>query len=148
MEKMAKTEDISVIAEWLKVIAEKEAEQVPFKFDKEGRLEVKVDRAGGGGGGGGLTRIETDALVNLESKAATEETQQSVLAAVQGLGGSTYNFIQSDEGATYEYYGFASSTGWRIKRMTVATEVWKIAEGEGDYDTAFADKANKTYNYV
>jgi hypothetical protein len=103
-----------------------------FKFSKEGALIVEPTRVGQGGGG-----ADTSLL-------ATEETLQAVLAS----SGSSYNFVQSEEGATYEYYGFASSTGWRIKRMTVATGIWKVAEGTGDYDTAWADRASKTYIYA
>jgi hypothetical protein len=61
---------------------------------------------------------------------------------------SSCNFIQSEEDAIYKYYGFASSTGWQIKRKTLATGIWKVASGEGDYDAAWADKENKIYGYV
>ena len=60
----------------------------------------------------------------------------------------TYNYIQSEEGATYKYYGFASSTGWQLKRKTLATGVWNIASGLGSYAAAWADKENKDYGYV
>jgi hypothetical protein len=59
-----------------------------------------------------------------------------------------YSYIQSDEDATYKYYGYASSDGWQIKRKTLATGVWKVAVGTGDYDTAWADRASKTYSYT
>lgn len=64
------------------------------------------------------------------------------------IGTSSYNYIQKDEGATYVYYGYASSTGWKIKRKTVATGVWEQAIGTGDYDTNWADRALKTYSYA
>jgi hypothetical protein len=73
--------------------------------------------------------------------AATEETLQAVLAA----SGSAYNYIQKEEGATYTYYGFASSTGWKIKRKTIATSVWQYASGTGSYDTAWTNRATQSY---
>jgi hypothetical protein len=81
---------------------------------------------------------------------ATEETLQAVLAAT---GGTTYNYIQSEEGATYKYYGYSSSTGWQIKRKTLASGVWEIASGlftgsYSTYDLAWADKAIITFNYA
>jgi len=59
-----------------------------------------------------------------------------------------YSYIQSEEDATYKYYGFASSSGWQIKRKTLASGVWMVAVGTGDYAAAWADKANKSYGYV
>jgi hypothetical protein len=75
---------------------------------------------------------------------ATEETLQAVLSAT---GGSTYTYIQSAATVTYKYYGYYSSTGWQIKRKTLASGVWEKASGLGDYDTAWADRANKSYSY-
>jgi hypothetical protein len=63
-------------------------------------------------------------------------------------GPNDYNYIQSDEDATYKYYGYMSSGGWRIKRKTLATNVWEVSTGLGDYDTAWADRDNKTYSYI
>lgn len=76
---------------------------------------------------------------------ATEETLQAILAA---SGGSTFTFIQSAEDVTYKYYGYTDGTNWKIKRKTLSTGVWKVANGVGDYDTAWADRAGKTYNYT
>jgi hypothetical protein len=53
----------------------------------------------------------------------------------------------SEETATYKYYGFANSAGWKIKRKTLATEVWEVASGTGDFDTAWTDRATQTYDY-
>lgn len=96
------------------------------------------------GDGAGVKRVS---IYNngVQINAATEETLQAVLAA---SGGSVYNYIQTSEEATYTYYGYASSTGWKIKRETNATGIFKQAEGTGDYDTAFADRANKNYQYA
>lgn len=82
MSKCARTEDIAILAEYLQKIIDKASpEQPEFEFTKEGRLKVAVDRVGGGGGIG-LTKIETDALINLENKDfATEETLQSIVPA-------------------------------------------------------------------
>jgi hypothetical protein len=80
----------------------------------------------------------------VQANVATEETLQAVLAAT---GGSTYTYIQSATTALYKYYGYYSATGWQIKRKTLATGVWQKATGLGDYDTAWADRANKTYSY-
>jgi hypothetical protein len=63
--KLGTSMDLEVIAEWLKVIAEKQYPEFPeLKFNKDGRLKVEVDRAGGGGGGG-LTSIETGYLASM-----------------------------------------------------------------------------------
>lgn len=81
---------------------------------------------------------------------ATEETLQALLDA---SGGTSYNYIQSETGATYKYYGFSNLTGWQIKRKTLATGVWEIAyelftETYADFDAAWADRASITYNYA
>lgn len=89
------------------------------------------------------TKVGLDNLLDEQVNPATEETLQAVLAA---SGGVTYNYIQKDEGATYIYYGFASSTGWKFKRKTVANGIWQIASGLGDYNTEWPNRASKTYN--
>lgn len=83
-------------------------------------------------------------LDTLNGKVSTAVKQDDIIEAVSG----SYNYIQSDEGATYKYYGYASSTGWQFKRKTLATGVWMIARGIGDYDTAWADRVGKSYAYV
>lgn len=76
MEKCARTEDIAILAEYLQNIIDKPNPEFPeLSFTKDGRLKVEVDRIGGGGGGMGLTKIETDALINLESKVSTSDNQ-------------------------------------------------------------------------
>ena len=75
----------------------------------------------------------------------TEEKQDDIIIAVNVISDITpYNYIQSETTSTYKYYGYASSTGWKIKRKTIATGIWMVASGTGDYDTAWADRANKT----
>jgi hypothetical protein len=61
--KVAQSEDISVLVDWVKLLVEKEVEEVPFDFDSKGRLKVKVDKVGGGGGG--MTQDETEALISI-----------------------------------------------------------------------------------
>lgn len=100
---------------------------------------------GGGTTGGGLTKSE---LIN--AGLATEATLQAVLAA---SGGAVYNFILSETGATYKYYGFTSSTGYRVKRKTLSTGVWEVSTGTyptpyADFDAAWTARASLTYAYV
>lgn len=71
--KLGTSLDLAVLAEWLKVIAEKPYPEFPeLKFNKDGRLKVEVDRAGGGGGGG-LTSIETNYLKEIAENTADIE---------------------------------------------------------------------------
>jgi hypothetical protein len=76
---------------------------------------------------------------------ATQPVSGSV--SVSNLG-ELYNFIQSAEDVTYKYYGYLSSAGWKFKRKTLATSVWMVATGTGDYDTAWVDRVNKSYGYI
>jgi len=89
--------------------------------------------------------VETIGADGVLKNPATEETLQAVLSA---QGGSVYNYIQSATDATYKYYGYASSTGWKFKRKTLSTGVWEVSSGSGDFDTNWADKNNKIYLYV
>lgn len=126
-----------------------------IRFDKllteNNRLRVEVDRVGGGGGGGGgvLPKGVLNAS-DVRINPATEETLQSILAA---SGGSVYNYILSETTGTYKYYGFTSSTGYQVKRKTLATGVWEVATGTyptpyADFDAAWAARASLTYAYV
>ena len=81
---------------------------------------------------------------------ATEETLQSLLAA---SGGTTYNYVKMDEGATYTYFGYTNTTGWQIKRMTNADTSLLYADGlfsgtYADFDAAWAARASITYAYT
>ena len=58
-----------------------------------------------------------------------------------------YNYIQTASDTSYTYYGFYLSGSWKIKRKTLSTGIWMVASGIGDYDTAWLDRANKTYGY-
>jgi len=81
---------------------------------------------------------------------ATEDKQDAEIVLLGDIKTTltTYNYIQSEETATYKYYGFANATGWQIKRKTLTTGVWEVASETGDYATAWADRAGKTYNYA
>lgn len=60
---------------------------------------------------------------------------------------ANWEFQDKDAQTVYIYYGFSTSTDWKIKRKTIATEVWGTASGTGDYAIAWADRENKTYSY-
>jgi hypothetical protein len=62
-------------------------------------------------------------------------------------GSASYNYVRSDDTGVYKYYGFADPTGWQFKRKTLATGVWELSEGLGDFDTNWTDRAIKTYTY-
>lgn len=100
---LSKTEDISILADWLKAIYEKETKELPdFKFDKNNRLLVAVDKVGGGGGGG-LTQIETNKLLTL----ATEEKQDAIIAATgRGLNIPTFDYASQTQAATTDTWVF------------------------------------------
>lgn len=75
LKKITTTEDISVLAEWLKVIAEKEYPVVDFPRDNDGIPLFNPTRVGGGGGGG-LTTAQEATLNSL----ATSDKQDSQIA--------------------------------------------------------------------
>lgn len=75
MSKLASSEDIAVLAEYLQNLIDKPTTEFPeLKFSKDGRLKVEVDKVGGGGSGG-LTQIESQALQGV----ATEETLLGIM---------------------------------------------------------------------
>lgn len=115
---------------------------------EDGRIKVTVDRVGGGGGGFSDNRVaDADSVI---INPATEETLQSLLAA---SGGTIYNYVKMDEGATYTYIGYTNTTGWQIKRMTNADTSLLYADGlfsgtYADFDAAWAARASITYAYT
>lgn len=114
-----------------------------FDYKKLAKIikdNLNISIASGGGSSSILRNIAGNQI-----NPGTEETLQAILAA---QGGSVYNYIQSEETATYKYYGYASSTGWKIKRKTLATGIWMVDEGTGDYDTNWALRASKVYAYT
>jgi hypothetical protein len=75
---------------------------------------------------------------------ATEETLKEVRDALGG--GTTWFYVQKETGATYKYYGYASSTGWKIMRKTLATGVFSYAQDTAeDFATGWANRATHTY---
>ena len=96
--------------------------------------------------------ILTNILLALEGMGldqASSDKQDEIISAINNISGvSSYNFVQKEDDSTNIYYGFASSTGWQIKKKEIATGVWTVASDSGDYDIAWADKENKTYNYT
>lgn len=100
------------------------------------------------------TRLKEQAIANREHNDDLGAKKVIILdgdgnqVVPAGSSAITYNYIQSEETATYKYYGYASSTGWQIKRKTLATGVWEIDAGLGDYDTAWAARATHTYSYT
>lgn len=130
MEKMSKTDDLMVIAEWLKVIAEKEAPQLPdFPRDNNG-YPIFTPSKVGGGGGGGLTAVENAALLSV----ATEETLQ----AVAGLNIPKFDYIAGVETDTVtETYTFKTGGSGGT---TVATVVVVFS----DSDKTFINSITKS----
>lgn len=102
LDSIAKTDDISVIADWLKTIAEKKYPEFPdFPRDKDGIPYFNPTRVGSGGSGNSTTTNISGEAIN----PATEETLQKT----------------SDKLPTSDCYYTWNSDG------TVATKVWKIA---------------------
>ena len=144
LNRLATTEDMGIIAEYLQVLIDKKQPEFPeLKFTKDGELMVKVDRVGGGGGG--LTQDESLAI----QAVATEETQKSVLSAIQGLGGGNYKKRVAESGG-YVYVGYAamasdtSAAVWRIKRIgATGSEDW--ADGDDQFNNIWDNYATLTY---
>lgn len=106
--------------------------------DGQGRIIDFDKQFGRMSGGGSSGAIDTSSM---------EANQVEMIEAINNVSGiSTYNYIQREAGSSYKYYGFASDTGWQLKRKELATGIWLIDEGTGDYNTAWADRANKTYD--
>lgn len=66
---------------------------------------------------------------------------------------SSYAYaMQLDEGATYTYAGEAlpgtatSSVGWRIKRLTNATNALVWADGDSNFDNVWDSRASLSYS--
>lgn len=143
------SEELLAVIDWLKAIQEKEYPEFPeLDFDDDGRLKVSVDRIGGGSIGHEVVGLKSSSDMRINP--ATEGTLQAVLAAT---GTTSYNYIQSEDTGTYKYYGYASSTGWQIKRKTLATGVWEIVYDDftgtyGNFDDAWTARAGLSYSYA
>jgi len=62
------------------------------------------------------------------------------------------NVIIDDTGGTYTYFGFAAPTSatsaarWKIKRLTQATNVFQLADGNDQYDNVWDNRASLSYS--
>lgn len=62
------------------------------------------------------------------------------------------NVIIDDTGGTYTYFGFAapssatSAARWKIKRLTIATNVFQLADGNDQYDNVWDNRASLSYS--
>lgn len=91
--------------------------------------------------------------LNLVINPATEEKQDDIITAIQGIGGASQYALQLDEAsATVSYIGEAptgSSTGdsvWRIKKMDTTTgTVITWADGNDNFDNVWDDRAILSY---
>ena len=132
--KLGTSEDLSSIADWLKVIAEKEVEQQELPV-KDGRILVSVDKVGGGGGG--LTQIETDYLSNISNNTATSDPL------------AKYKFADLDDDASPNYYGATDSEGnWYILKEDTSAKTLRYATGDSDYTTNWTGRVSLTYQYL
>lgn len=136
VKRLGTTEDLSILAEWLKKIAEKEYPETPdLKFDKQGRLKVEVDKVGGGGGG--LTSLET-----------------GYLESISGFTGNLdplakYKFADLDDDASPNYYGATDVDGaWYILKEDTAAKTLRYATGETDYTTGWTGRVGLSYQYL
>jgi hypothetical protein len=120
--KIGTSMDLAVIAEWLKVIAEKPISEFPeLSFNKSGRLKVEVDKVGGGGGGG-LTTIQENYLKDISEK---------------------WGYCADSLTATYQYYFFEDKdSNYKIMRETLATGVYAYATGTGGYTSVYVDNTS------
>ncbi len=139
---------LEVISSWTKTfsidIPKTDLAKVEKKLDKSNELltEISKIRGGGGGGGGHATPY-----VDSSGKHTYIEIQgNSVPVTVN----PTVSFLIADEeeGATYAYTGFESSSGsWYIQRETLASGAYRYVAGTSDYSTAWTNRASQTYQY-
>lgn len=141
LDSMAKTDDIAVIADWLKTISEKKYPEFPdFPRDKDGIPYFNPTRVGSGGSGNSTTTNAAGEAIN----PATEETLQAVLAA-SGGGKATnmYGFQAKSTTASYTYYFYEdASLNWYIMRKTIATGVMDYTKGTGGYASVYVDSTS------
>lgn len=133
--KLGTSEDLGVLAEWLKAISLKEYPEFPeLKFNKEGRLMIEVDKVGGGGGGG-MTSIQETYLKTISDNQSTEAKQDDLIgnytSRITENGGYTYIGEALPASAT-------SSAVWRISRVNSSgTELW--ANGNTSFTHIYDD---------
>ncbi len=133
LNKMATSEDMSTIADWLKAILEKKYPEMPeFQFDKYGRLKVNIDKIGGGSGGS----VAVDSVVNSsgDNVPPATEANQDILAR--------YRISDIDD----PYYGYLDKDGnWYIMKMDGISA--RYSRGDSDYATNWANRLSLTYDY-
>ena len=120
VKKLGTSEDLSAIAEWLKIISEKESPEFPELKFKEGRLLVAVDKVGGGGGG--LTQIESESL----QAGATEAT----LKALQGFQIPTHDSLEINYTDTTKTV--ITTIVYKLAGVTVSTKTFNLAGATKD----------------
>jgi hypothetical protein len=133
---LAKTKDIESLASLLKEIRDKEEKEIPFEFNRDGRLKVEVDKVGGG------AFIDTSSL-------ATSAKQDDIISALGG-GASIPKIVTV---GTYTYIGsskvldaLTSDAVWQIIRLDTSSGLeGRYADASSDYDKVFDDYA--TYSY-
>lgn len=100
-------------------------------------------------GGGGIQHTLNTRGVAVNP--ATEEKQQEIINAVQGIGGggglSGYVLTHDDQATATEYYGYENADGgWVIKKYTDGVATYTTnAESEDNLATAWASRAGFTY---
>lgn len=136
LDAIAKTEDMAVIAEWLKVIAVKEAPEFPdFPRDKDGIPYFNPTRVGSGGSGNSTTTNVAGEAIN----PATEETLQSTLF--------NYKLARLPvPGDTLIYLGYLDKDGnWYITEIDEDNGTQKYVKGTSGFTTAWSNRASNTY---
>ena len=85
---------------------------------------------------------------------ATEDKQDDIITAIQGIGGASQYALRLDEAsATVSYIGEAttgsatSSAVWRIKKMDTTTgTVITWADGNDNFDNVWDNRASLSYS--
>ena len=136
--KLGTSEDLGVLAEWLKAISLKEYPEFPeLKFNKEGRLMIEVDKVGGGGGGG-MTSIQETYLKTISDNQSTEAKQDTL---------APYADTNMDVSSNPLYFGYIKADGgWYIERFNTSTLETTYCKGSTDYATNWTDRLTLTYN--
>jgi hypothetical protein len=145
--KLGTSEDLGVLAEWLKAISLKEYPEFPeLKFNKEGRLMIEVDKVGGGGGGG-MTSIQETYLKTISDNQSTEAKQDTQIANQDPF--AKYKFADLDDDASPNYYGATDVSGnWYILKEDTTAKTLRYATGDSDYPTNWTGRVALSYQYL
>lgn len=122
--RLATSDDMVALSEWLKKISEKEFPKFPeFPRDEHG-IPLFTPTKLGGGGGGGLTAIETGYL-----KLISDDI--------------SYNITDIDDAG---YFGFTDKDGkWYI--MKELNGAWRYLKGDSGYAAKWTSRATNSYDY-